>query len=399
MLCVLIVLAGRLDVVAADSTQARVRVLIAVPDTQGITVVLGGGHLTDNAAYRTLSTYQTLTQGQYDLKIYPQNRTDQGSVLYTRTITLNGAKDYTITLTGTQANKELIVTVNTDDNTVDANKTRVRFGNAQRGTNEVVLATQGTNVVIGRARYGQTADYILLDPGTYSLFVNDSNSKVVTTADVNFAPGAVVSIFLLGPGGDATSSALLINVDGGTVNGSGTPAASIATVLSTRSGPTSTPPPGYRFDYVTNTPGPGGGQTGGNTGDFPTSTPNANATATISLGTAAPAASEIASASLRRAALPVTPCRSSTCAFFSETNHAVANGFKMFWDKNGGRNRYGMPLTEEYQDTSYIDGKLRTVQYFERTRLEYFPENRGKVGEVQETSLGREVLRLLGISG
>jgi len=388
MLCVLIVLAGRLDVTAADSTQARVRVLIAVPDTQGITVVLGGGHLADNAAYRTLSTYQTLTQGQYNLSIYPENRTDQASVLYTRTITLNGAKDYTITLTGTQANKELIVTVNTDDNTVDANKTRVRFGNAQRGTNEVALATQGTNVVIGRARYGQTADYTLLDPGTYSLFVNDSKTKVVTTADVNFAPG-----------GDATSSALLINVDGGTVNGSGTPAASTATGSSTRSGPTSTPPPGYRFDYVTNTPGPGGGQTGGNTGDFPTSTPNANATAAIPLGTAAPAASEIASASLRRAALPVTPCGSPTCAFFPETNHAVANGFKIFWDKNGGRNRYGMPLTEEYQDTSYIDGKLRTVQYFERTRLEYFPENRGKVGEVQETSLGREVLRLLGISG
>ncbi len=414
LLGILILLAGRLDVTAADSTQARVRVLIAVSDTQGLTITVGGGHLADNAPYRTLSAYQTLTQGQYNFSVFPTDRTDAASALYTHTVTLAASKDYTLVLYGTQADKELTVTTNADDNTTDASKTRVRFGNLQRGSGSVSLATQRTNVVLGQAKYGQTADYTALDPGTYSLFVNGSDSKVVTTADVNFAPGTAVSIFLLGPSSDSAASALLINVDGGAGGGTAvTPAAPATSTASatapassvqpTRTGPTRTPPPGYSFSYVTNTPGPGGGQTGGNAGDFPTSTPTGttgNATPTITLGTAAPVPGEIASAALRRAALPVPPCPGNpNCAWFTQTNHAVANGFKIFWEKNGGQQRYGLPLTEEYRDASLIDGKIRTVQYFERTRLEYFPENQGRVGEVQETSLGREVLRLLGIAG
>jgi len=424
LLGILIILAGRFDVTAADSTQARVRVLIAVSDTQGLTIAVGGGHLADNAPYRTLSAYQSLTQGQYNFSVYPSDHTDAASTLYTRAVTLAGSKDYTLVLYGTQANKELTVTTDVDDNTTDASKARIRFGNLQRGAGSVALATQRTNVILGQAKYGQTAEYTALDPGTYSLFVNGSDSKVVTTADVNFAPGTAVSIFLLGPSSDSGASALLINVDGGTGGGvavstAASPTASTASTASataaasgtspassaqpTRTGPTRTPPSGYTFSYVTNTPGPGGGQTGGNTGDFPTSTPTGatgNATPTIPLGTAAPVPGEIASAALRRAALPVPPCPGNpNCAWFTQTNHAVANGFKVFWDKNGGQQRYGLPLTEEYRDASLIDGKVRVVQYFERTRLEYFPENQGHVGEVQETSLGREVLRLLGIAG
>jgi len=339
--------------------------------------------------------------------VFPSDRTDTASALYTRTVTLTGAKDYTLVLYGTQADKELTVTTNADDNTTDASKTRVRFGNLQRGSGVVTLATQRTNAVLGQANYGQTADYTALDPGTYSLFVNSSDSKVVTTADVNFAPGTAVSIFLLGPSSDSAASALLINVDGGTPAASATSVTSTASPTSsaqpTRISPTRTAPAGYTFAYVTNTPGPGGGQTGGNAGDFPTSTPTGvtgDATPTVALGTAAPVPGEIASAALRRAALPVPPCPGNpNCVWFTQTNHAVANGFKVFWEKNGGQQRYGMPLTEEYRDASLIDGKVRTVQYFERTRLEYFPENQGHVGEVQETSLGREILRLLGIAG
>ena len=55
--------------------------------------------------------------------------------------------------------------------------------------------------------------------------------------------------------------------------------------------------------------------------------------------------------------------------FFPETGHAIAFGFKDFWEKNGGLQIFGYPLTDEVQE----DG--RTVQYFERAKFEYWPEN------------------------
>lgn len=379
----------------------RVRVLIAVPDTAGLDVVLGNGKLLDDAPYRTLSGYQPLAQGSYDLQIFPQDKNDRASALVTRTLTFAAPKDYTLVVYGTQRDREIAVATETDGNQPSRDgRARVRFTNAQRGSGTITLATSG-GVQIGRAAYGASAEYVALDPGTATLEVRD-NGQVTASADVTFAPGTVVSIFLLGPGTDAAGSALLINADatgaGATGGTAGARGAGATQTPATRA--TATPPPGYTFVYATNTPGPGGGQTGGNTGVFPTSTPIGGVRPTLPLGTAAPQPNYTPSAALRRAALPVPPCpRTAGCAWFTETNHAVANGFKTFWDANGGKQRWGLPITEEFKDTSLIDGKLRTVQYFERTRLEYFPENRGKAGEVQETSLGREVLRLLGVAG
>ncbi len=395
---------------AADEGQARVRVLVAVPDTPGLDVVLGNGTLVDDGPYRTLGGYQTLTQGSYDLRVLVR---DRSTTLLTRTLTFAAPKDYTLIVYGTQGDREISLAVETDSNQPDrGGQARVRFTNLQRGSGAITLATSGAQgITIGEATYGVTDDYTTLAPGTTTLEVRGSDRRVTAAADVSFSPATVVSIFLLGPGDNASGSALLINVDGtGAGNTGGTAGAGTANARATATAPlpaaptatpriTPTAPPGYSF-YATNTPGPGGGQTGTNTGVFPTSTPVDGVRPTVSLGTAATQPNYTPSAALRRAALPVPPCPDNpNCRWYTETNHAVANGFKRFWEANGGQGRWGMPITEEFRDTSLIDGKLRTVQYFERTRLEYFPENRGKAGEVQETSLGREVLRLLGVAG
>lgn len=73
-------------------------------------------------------------------------------------------------------------------------------------------------------------------------------------------------------------------------------------------------------------------------------------------------------------------------AFFPETNHSLASGFKAFWDRSGGLPVFGYPLTEEYDEANPDTGKVDTVQYFERQRFEYHPEN---AGSPYETLLGR----------
>ncbi len=59
---------------------------------------------------------------------------------------------------------------------------------------------------------------------------------------------------------------------------------------------------------------------------------------------------------------------------FAETRRCVADRFLAYWRYNGGLGRHGYPLTDERRER-LEDGNEYLVQYFERTRLEYHPEN------------------------
>jgi hypothetical protein len=61
-------------------------------------------------------------------------------------------------------------------------------------------------------------------------------------------------------------------------------------------------------------------------------------------------------------------------ACFQETGFCVRGRFLAYWTANGGLAINGFPLSEERQEL-LEDGNTYTVQYFERVRLEYHPEN------------------------
>lgn len=56
-----------------------------------------------------------------------------------------------------------------------------------------------------------------------------------------------------------------------------------------------------------------------------------------------------------------------TSHYFPQTGYTVANGFLRYWEKNGGLDVFGYPLTGEITDNGTI------VQYFERERFEWHP--------------------------
>jgi len=85
------------------------------------------------------------------------------------------------------------------------------------------------------------------------------------------------------------------------------------------------------------------------------------------------------------------PCVGA-CALFGETNHTLRGPFLDYWQTYGGLAVYGYPLTEEIQERNAADGRVYTVQYFERNRFEYHPENAGTRYAVQLGRLGAEVL-------
>jgi hypothetical protein len=78
--------------------------------------------------------------------------------------------------------------------------------------------------------------------------------------------------------------------------------------------------------------------------------------------------------------------------YFPETGHSLGGRFLTYWQQTGGLAVYGYPLSEEVQEASPRDGQVYTVQYFERNRIEYHPENTGTPFEMQLGLLGGDLL-------
>jgi hypothetical protein len=69
------------------------------------------------------------------------------------------------------------------------------------------------------------------------------------------------------------------------------------------------------------------------------------------------------------------------CRFFDATGHIVCHAFLEYFDRNGGLDRFGYPIT------GFIIENERTVQYFQRARMEWHPDQpRGH--QVQLAPLG-----------
>ncbi len=63
------------------------------------------------------------------------------------------------------------------------------------------------------------------------------------------------------------------------------------------------------------------------------------------------------------------------CQTFSQTGYTVCGKFLTYWNSHGGLAQQGYPISQEFTETSDLNGKPYTVQYFERAVFEAHPEN------------------------
>ncbi len=64
--------------------------------------------------------------------------------------------------------------------------------------------------------------------------------------------------------------------------------------------------------------------------------------------------------------------------WIAETQHTLRDQpapFRSFWQNNGGLEVFGYPLSEQFQEVNEADGQTYWVQYFERQRMEWHPDN------------------------
>ena len=82
-----------------------------------------------------------------------------------------------------------------------------------------------------------------------------------------------------------------------------------------------------------------------------------------------------------------TPASNPTKVFFQDCGHYLSQGFLNFWRKWGGNDLFGCPISEELTENG------RTVQYFQKARLEYHPDLAGTQWETSLGLLGTELLQ------
>ncbi|MDQ3929344.1 MAG: hypothetical protein M3328_09375 [Chloroflexota bacterium] len=87
---------------------------------------------------------------------------------------------------------------------------------------------------------------------------------------------------------------------------------------------------------------------------------------------------------------PAQPNNSPGYRFFPQSGHNIGPPFLALWESRGGLPVFGLPRSEAFEEKSAIDGKTYLVQYFERNRLEYHPENAGTEFEMLLGLLGLE---------
>jgi hypothetical protein len=77
-------------------------------------------------------------------------------------------------------------------------------------------------------------------------------------------------------------------------------------------------------------------------------------------------------------------------AYFPQTGHSVKQAFLAYWQREGGLALFGYPISEELPEISSADGKVYTVQYFERARFEWHPTDAGTNDQVQLGLIGKQ---------
>ena len=89
----------------------------------------------------------------------------------------------------------------------------------------------------------------------------------------------------------------------------------------------------------------------------------------------------------------ITATSDANCTYYQPTGHRLCWGFRYYWERHGGLEIFGYPISEEFQERNRETGEIYTVQYFERARFEYHPENQPP-WDILGGHLGRTALEL-----
>ncbi|WP_435157628.1 DUF4397 domain-containing protein [Haladaptatus sp. DFWS20] len=185
-----------------DSKMAKVRVAHASPDAPNVDVWVDGSKALSDVPFKTVSDYLDVPTGTRTVKITAAG--DPSTVAFEGDLTLE-AMTYTVAAVGelTSEDTEFKPWVLQDDTSTTEGKARVRLVHAAPDAPAVdVTVMDGETTLFDGVAYGESSDYLEVEPGQYTLEVRgdtDSNDgDVAATFDVTLEAGTTYTAFAEG---------------------------------------------------------------------------------------------------------------------------------------------------------------------------------------------------------
>lgn len=197
----------------ASNMNAYIRVLHASPGAPAVDVYVNNNPVIRGLKYKEFSEYLSVMPGIYNIKVYPAGQ-QMNAVINTNVAVEPMA--YTIAAAGELPNISLMSIIDPYRPPQNPNKSYARFAHLSPNAPAVDITLPDGTKLFSNVKYGEYANYIEVDPGTYTLQVRPAGSEdvVLTVPNVQLMPGVYQTIYAVGLAGDTPPLEAIASLDG-----------------------------------------------------------------------------------------------------------------------------------------------------------------------------------------
>ncbi|MGB7605150.1 MAG: DUF4397 domain-containing protein [Lutisporaceae bacterium] len=192
-----------------------IRVLHSSPDAPGVDIYVNENLIARDVIYKEFSPYIPIVGGLYNVKVYPTG-TKINPVIDTN-INIPPSSIFTIAATGRLAEIGLTLVPEPPIKRLP-DETFIRFVHLSPDAPNVDITLPDGTKLFNDIEYKEIASYIPIKPGKYELQARTfgTNNVILTVPNINFKPGKIYTVYLVGLTTGKPSLQVLIPLDGST---------------------------------------------------------------------------------------------------------------------------------------------------------------------------------------
>lgn len=194
-----------------------IRILHASPNAPAVDIYANGNIIATELAYKQLTNYLPIMPGSYNIQVYPTGEHTNPVINTTLTVPQNSA--FTVAAIGKLSEISLLPIPEIYMSQLPmgmTDKSYVRFVHLSPNAPAVDITLPDGTKIFENVPYKQYTDYIVVNPGNYTLQVRPagSNQVVLSIPNVSLLPGMIYSVYAVGLVGDKPPLETIISVDG-----------------------------------------------------------------------------------------------------------------------------------------------------------------------------------------
>lgn len=194
---------------ATAASAANVRVVHASPDAPAVDVTANGGVIIPGLAFRQASSYLAIPEGNYTVGV---NAAGTANQVFSTPLGVPATGDITVAAIGTLTSSPSTFTVLPliDDNSLIADRARIRFVHLSPNAPAVDITTAAGDILFGDVTFTENAGYIAVPGGIYDLQVRlaGTSTVVLNVPGLSVNNNTVYSVFAMGLVGGTGDQAL-----------------------------------------------------------------------------------------------------------------------------------------------------------------------------------------------